>query len=278
MTKNAKSVPEELRIRHQFVGMLFALTIGQIAIYYYELTSIPDFGGRRFAALAHLVLCTLLVMASWVGWSRSSAPGTRQHVEGVFSWPFIVLILDVLLVVLYFIIVRKVEIGNSLLGGSYLGRPSAREEAFWMIWVFVVYALWDIVADVIVVICSAGRSSSGVELFRAPTRLSGLIAKRSFASFVCLFLALVAYYTTANHVRGVWAVVLTDLALIVLVFLFRALKPLEKVLRCGSSAESQDRRRRDVVRENPGVAWLGRFLAVFAVCLVVAHSLELEVK
>lgn len=101
--KKTRQAGEELRIRHQFVGMLFALTIGQIAVHVYELVSIPDLGRRGGAALAHLVLCTLLVTASWVGWSRSEAPGMQRSLQGVLTWLFVVLLLDVTVVVLYFI-------------------------------------------------------------------------------------------------------------------------------------------------------------------------------
>lgn len=278
MKQNSASALEELRIRHQFVGMLFALTIGQIAVYSYELTSIPDQGGRRFAALSHLVLCALLVIASWVGWSRSKAPGMLQRVQGVFEWLFIVLLLDVLLVVLYFIMVRKVEIGNSLLGGKYFGAPSAREETLWMILIFAAYAAWDTVAEVLVKFCHPCGPASDADLSKTRRRLPGLIAKHAFASFVCSCLAFVAYCTTATRVHSVGAVVVTDLALIDLVFLFRAMKPLDGVLRLRQKGRSRCRRFRVAMRANPEVAFVCPSLIIFVILLGVAHALERTVK
>lgn len=267
------SVPEESRIRHQFVGMLFALTIGQIAVHFYELASIPHPGERCWAAGAHLVLCTLLVVASWVGWSRSKAPGTQQHVTGVFSVPFLVLLLDVMLVVLYFIMVQEVEIENLLLGGKYIAEPSAREEAKWMIWVFSVYLTWDIVADVIARLPELPTLWS-----KPPTAFPERIVEKVFASMVCGGLTIAAYITTATSVHGVWAVVSTDAALIVLVFLFRAMKPLEQVLRRDPGGLSRRERYRQAKKEHRELIWVSPFLAFFTILLVIAHVVEPTVK
>ncbi|MCH8207331.1 MAG: hypothetical protein IH956_10065 [Chloroflexi bacterium] len=68
--------------------MLFALTIGQVAIYITWLWRVYSDDGasyQLFAALAHLLLASFVVTTSWVGWSRSVAPGTQVPVKRIFE-------------------------------------------------------------------------------------------------------------------------------------------------------------------------------------------------
>src|SRR5437764_275970 len=88
--------------------MLFALTMGELAR---EAAGLIEVASLRVApsSYSHLVLAFILITASWVGWSSSLAPGNRLRVVSIFSWSFAVLVLDVLLVICYFIIVKGVE-------------------------------------------------------------------------------------------------------------------------------------------------------------------------
>ena len=65
-----------------------------------------------------------------------------------FSIPFLGLLLDVFLVILYFIIVKLVEMEQKD-GRVVLAAPTAKPEASWLCVVFITYALWDILADVL---------------------------------------------------------------------------------------------------------------------------------
>ena len=50
-------------------------------------------------------MSTFVVAASWVGRSKSASLGAREDVEEVFQWAFLVLLLDMAMVVTYFILV-----------------------------------------------------------------------------------------------------------------------------------------------------------------------------
>jgi hypothetical protein len=117
--------PRELRF--VFVQMLFALTMGEIAR---QVAALVSQAGIYEATVSytHLILATFLVATSWVGWTRSEA-SKKLRVEDVFSWPFIVLLLDVFLVICYFIIVKRAETPKST--GKII--PSAENETFWVL-------------------------------------------------------------------------------------------------------------------------------------------------
>src|SRR5262249_5704542 len=138
---NIPDYPRERRFI--FVQLLFSLTAAEIA------RQIADFvlRGRSvwddLPAYAHLALATAIVATSWVGWSVSTAslnPGLS--VVRVFGWPFVVLLIDVGLVILYFILVRGVEIPKEE-HGSFTLTPSARHELLTVAAIFLGYLLWD---------------------------------------------------------------------------------------------------------------------------------------
>src|SRR5439155_19473397 len=88
--------------RVEFVGMMFAIVVAEIGVQAAELakTGLPDAHQIYYAlpAISHLLLATVLVAASWVGWKASEAPGGRTDATEVLTWPFTILVLDVLLV------------------------------------------------------------------------------------------------------------------------------------------------------------------------------------
>jgi hypothetical protein len=95
MTNSANGRTSEYRstdpLREGFVAMLFALAIAQVAINAAAVFAVSAALESKLAASAHLIVALLLIACSWVGWRQSRSPG---------------LLLDVLLVVLYFIIVQ----------------------------------------------------------------------------------------------------------------------------------------------------------------------------
>src|SRR5205807_1748814 len=91
--------------------MMFAVTIGEVGLQVAAVIQARHFW-HYLPAYSHLTLATIAIAASGVGWSRSLSPGAREDVEVVFQWEFVVLLLDVTLVVLYFILVRTVDFGK----------------------------------------------------------------------------------------------------------------------------------------------------------------------
>src|SRR5205823_1317152 len=110
-------------LRMEFVGMLFALTIAEVAIQVANVVTQGTLDASFLPAYSHLALATAIVATSWVGWSTSKAPGAQQDLDRVFSYPFVVLSVDVLLVIFYFIIVRGVDIDYTV--GNVRPNPSA---------------------------------------------------------------------------------------------------------------------------------------------------------
>lgn len=201
--------PAAAEIRFVFVEMLFALTIAEVATQ--VATMVSDGVGIRAgsSSYAHLLLATMLVAASWIGWKNSVAKGNQVPVSNVFDLGFLVLVLDVALVVCYFILVRGAEKPHD---GIII--HSANNETLWILIVFVGYFLWD-------VLTKAVAPSSERPFLK---RLFGPeLWKRGRISFVCLLLALLIWFFLRS-VSNQGSVVLADTSLLALVFLFRALK------------------------------------------------------
>jgi amino acid transporter len=92
-------------LRSAFVEMLFALAASQVAIHAADLVGVDVPWQTKLPAFAHLGVGFVLIVASWLGWRQSVAPGMKERVRYPFSVPFIGLLVDVLLVILYFIII-----------------------------------------------------------------------------------------------------------------------------------------------------------------------------
>ena len=225
---NDRAELQEDPLRSAFVEMLFALAVSQVAIYAADLVTVSDSWFQRVPAVGHLVLGLMVIAASWLGWRQSVSQGMKQPVHHIFSLPFVGLMLDVLLVVFYFILVRSVEL-KQMNDRTILATPSASPESLWLASIFVVYALWDILADVLV----SGSIPPGSRPERARKTVLTLIVSAG-ASIIS---AVLAYFVlrTAKNTTDVAGVLLLDGALLSLVLLFRMLKiwehPVAKWLR-----------------------------------------------
>jgi len=218
--------PTDDSLRWTFVEMLFALAVSQVAIYVADIISLGDPLVNKVPAFAHLTVAFGLIATSWLGWRRSRSPGMLESLKYVFSWRFLALLSDVLLVVVYFIIARGVEIEQT--GGEIrlAETASAKPESFWLCVVFGVYAMWDLATDVL--------SPGCIPL--APWRLwTGI--KAAFvsmcASVFCLVLALIVAFSFATTTAGWHEVLFLDGALLCVILLFRELKAIENPLAKG---------------------------------------------
>jgi hypothetical protein len=206
----------EPRLRFGFVEMLFALTAAEIAIQASDLVKYLGIDTAVLPAYTHLLVATTLVTTSWVGWLKSKAPGNRLDVEAVFSWPFVVLLLDVFLVVCYFIVVRGLDAKGS--GDSIVrAAPSAANETFWLMVVFAGYFLWDVLTKALIGYADEQQKTL---LQRLQSRR---FWKRAWVSAACLLVSIVMWQLMRGFTRT-WSVVAADGALIAVILLFRALK------------------------------------------------------
>jgi hypothetical protein len=199
----------EPKLRHEFVGMMFALAIGEVAIQ----TAVLIRGGNWvhfLPAYSHLFLTAMLIAASWVGWTLSPSPGARKDVQGVFQMGFLVLLIDVFLVVVYFILAKTVDITGE---GSPKLKASAHPESVWILVIFATYFVWDILTKIVIYL---------VERRTEPWFRN--YGSRMIPTIICLGMAWIAkpLFDAADAPH----VLTADLALLSLVMLFRALKGL----------------------------------------------------
>ena len=232
-----------IRLRHTFVAMLFALVAGQIALttvdvfQLFQNETIHTY--NLLAAVSHLILVIVILTTSWVGWSMSVVKNDEAlQLTNVFSRPYIILLIDMVLVITYFAMVKMVEIddswfltdaqSNSNQIGSFgkkvmLGLPSAAEEILILKLIFALYFVWDIIHDTKVCAFTANSHMLikviGNSVVRG--RISGLL-------FLLVFIVS-SIFESKEQPNDLLIVVLCDTALLSLVLIFRAIKIIEKV-------------------------------------------------
>jgi hypothetical protein len=208
-------------LREAFVEMLFALAVAQIAINAAVGVAMSVDVSQKLPGFAHLLLALLLIACSWMGWRQSRSPGMKERITSVFGLTFLGLLLDVLLVVLYFIVVQAGEIK---LGNAAPDPPSALPEAKGLLVVFGVYAAWDLIADVF----SKDCIPKGSMCFRIGKGFRVAIVS-TFASIICFGLILLVRLF-AREATSVLEVIAFDIALGAIILLFRSAKVLENPL------------------------------------------------
>lgn len=129
-------------LRHMFVAMLFALVVSEIAMSSYEL--FKTFGSsqawwhQNAAGISHLAFALIVITTSWLGWSstfRKVNESDQDKVVNVLDKRHGLLLMDVLIVILYFALVRSYD--------KY-GESSLSAEAVFAALIFTAYAVWDL--------------------------------------------------------------------------------------------------------------------------------------
>ena len=194
----AKGQTEEVRqqwgLRWQFVGMLFALVVAKIAENTAPLLAVS--WNLDLVQVTRVLLVGFVVASSWIGWSVSKAKGASQTVERVFSVPFAVLAIDVVLVVLYFKLAEGI-------GRSLNETTAFLPEAVWSLAIFVVYLIWDLITKI---------SRKGID---RPSR----IVSTGVCAAATLFIVLATTTIESNS-----DVVYANIALLLVFVSFRAAK------------------------------------------------------
>jgi hypothetical protein len=201
------------KLRHEFVGMMFAVTVAEIGLQVASLVQQKSFG-EYLPAYSHLFLATIVVATSWVGWTLSRSPGARHDVTKIFQVEFVVLLIDVALVICYFVLVRSVEFDRPEKMGALAFKAST---AKWLRFIFVLYFCWDL--------CTKGYLWWKHKTARDLDRWCPNYCVRFIPTLICLGLA----WWVSACVSDDWQnaqVVLADGALIAVVLLFRSTKEL----------------------------------------------------
>lgn len=200
------------------------------------------------SAASHSALALFMFSMSWVMWSKSQAAGHLQDVQDIFSVKYTILLLEVLLLTLYFALSKSAETDfasytKTNLVTDFVKNPSARPEAIQMIWVFSVFALWDYLSDVF----TSPRSSASTNVVaRAFTHIPGVLTYCS-VSILCAIVAWSISQVTPPKGSPQQAI-LGDLSLVILLLFFTRAKSLEYyMLLCFPNEKS----RKNTARNNP---------------------------
>jgi hypothetical protein len=194
---------ETPQLRHEFVGMMFAITIGEVGLQAAALVQARH-PAHFLPAYGHLFLATIVVATSWVGWSVS---GARQDVRRVFQWEFIVLLIDVSLVITYFILVRTIDFGRE---GTPPRVDPASKVATLVFVIFLLYFVWDCITK--------------IAMLKNPKDWLLNYGSRMIPTVVCLLVSGIVWQEV--EVADLPHRLSADFALLCLVLLFRALKDL----------------------------------------------------
>ena len=89
------------KLRFDFIGMLFALAVAQVAVeigdFYSHGSKIED----HYYVLSHLTLSIYIIASSWIAWQTSTSQGNKEALKDSFSLSFLILIIDMLLVIIH---------------------------------------------------------------------------------------------------------------------------------------------------------------------------------
>jgi hypothetical protein len=191
---------KEIELRHTFISMLFALVVTQCAVMGYDrFVSVPFdeiHVSLLMPILSHLILCIVILTTSWIGWSYTFVRKDKPKMLGVFCRAHFILILDLIILGLYFSLVKSID---------DVGEPDVKSEYYLLSAIFVLYAIWDL---------AFSNKKIGVK-----ERI-----KKSWITitFAVLLLA-ISIHVDLNEIRDWYYVVFVDLLLTIVVLLFRAL-------------------------------------------------------
>jgi hypothetical protein len=182
------------------------------------------------AVAAHSFLSLLMLSVSWVMWSKSKAAGHLEDIEEIFSIKFITFLMEVLLVTLYYSLSKSVEgdfanYSKDKNISSYFASISAKPEAIQMFWIFLIFAIWDVIVDVIK--SPKSQSVNGM-IRRIGSGISGILTYCAI-SMACALGALGVYYAMPAQ-ESAAQVIAGDAALVMLLLLFNRAKAWEHYL------------------------------------------------
>lgn len=201
-TAGSADAADEDEVGINFVDILFALVIGEALLALNRALHMPA------AGIAHLIFAMILTVTSWVGYHRSAYRYTGSINFNVHKPAGLVhlakFLLDIVLVILYWVAVQTAEWGFSPRHQS----PSYRWSTAIAASVFFIYVLWDLLS----------WASKGVE--RGAWNTSRRRASVIFFIMVLLVMILSFIFSPTGNS---WVAAI-DSTLIVLVLLYRVAK------------------------------------------------------
>lgn len=219
MSTNSVAAPKTTPFRKEFVQFLFSLCVAQIAVFVAAFVATPQhFDADKAAVWTHLLLALIVVWTSWFGWRRSVETQVLDE-SGPFKRAAMLALLDIVLVVMYFVLIRSVELTNVEQGKkassfAALESASARPESRVLLVVFGTFLIWDVV--------SKGRLS--LKFWSHPDW------KWPVPSVIALLCTGYVHFAASGvRAESVRTTVLFDMALICVVLLFRQAKEIQNL-------------------------------------------------
>lgn len=111
-------------LRREFVALMFALAVAEIGMKASDLV-LARSRWDIVPGIAHLGLATLVIASSWVAWSRARPTRIGDEPNTCFQRAFAVLLMDLLIVIQYFILVRGMKWTNGELDLQTIARSEA---------------------------------------------------------------------------------------------------------------------------------------------------------
>jgi hypothetical protein len=258
---------KESNLRQVFVQMLFALAVGQVALKCGEAINLKDSNNimgslREYHYIySHLLLCIVILTTSWVGWQISQSIGNTGKINSIFSLQYVILLLDIFLVLSYFVIVRGAEID---FGNHTVKKASIFPEATWSMIIFLTYIFWDFFTKGITI--SYEKRNDGT--YKRVRRLTIVpFLKRTWQTIVCLGLTMVINYCTIPDTPI--KVTMLDLCLVMVFLIFRGLKQdikrtynihMNQIPDVVASISNLDKTSSDVILVSDGKYWMSIFI------------------
>lgn len=202
--------PNPDKIRVEFIGMAFALAIGELGLeigkLYLDGVSLRE----HWYLFTHILLAIYIIASSWVGWQLSESRGNEEVVKDPFSLSFLILLLDLLLVICYFIIVKSIDKNPE--------SPTCNSEIYWSWFIFILYACWDILTKLIIEDKTSGK------IKREP--ILKKYFNRAYQAPICFCITYFIIWPLRT-VSTPKTVICVDIMLISVFILFRGMKSLK---------------------------------------------------
>lgn len=224
----------KINLRKVFVQLLFSLAIGQVALKSGSLVVAGATMNDYYYSYLHLLLCVIIITSSWVGWHNSKSPHNSDAVESVFSLQYAILLVDMFLVVCYFIIVNGAEVDSKL---ENIPLPNSHIEVMWTMIIFSTYLIWDIITKLVEFDFKYDHDSKTI---KRKIRLTKIFPKRIAPTFLCWAFSVIFYYYM-NDENRIHFVAIIDVILIALFLTFRGFKQdVKKVYQISKKQISED--------------------------------------
>jgi hypothetical protein len=211
--------PTKDNLRVEFVEMLFALAIAQVAIEFSEAIFHKISFNENPHVYSHLFLGSLIITMSWIGWQNSRSKGNTLGIESIFSTPFLILLTDISLVIFYFIIVRGADF--SIQSDKAVTIVDVTNELLLSALIFGVYIFWDFITKGV----ELHYKNNGGQAFSKSIKFNlNAFFQRTWPGVICL-IATVCFFKYYNSPVTPWGAFVIDVSLFFIFVLFRGLKP-----------------------------------------------------